>query len=140
MALIEWARAGDPVVHEVLASLILGVRSSKQQMPTELEAYEMEITRDSITGRRRRKLPARQKMSNLLRDLCIALVVAGICDRYGLNPTGSSSRRRSACSIVGEALGAVNMEMDEQSVVTVWKKKRGGMPTMPGWASLEQSW
>jgi hypothetical protein len=136
MLLIEWARAGDPVVHEVLASLIIEIKSRHEQLPAELAGYDLEITRDSILSQYRKKAPARKKMSNLLRDICICLVVAGICDRFRplIKATGSSSRRRSACSIAGEALGAVGMEMDGETVVTIWKKMKGGMPTVPGWA------
>jgi hypothetical protein len=135
MALIDWARAGDPVVHEVLAMLILEIKSRSEPLPTELFGYDMEITRDSILSQHRKKAPARKKMANLLRDICIARVVAGVCDRYGLDPTGNSSRRRSACSIVAEALAVANMKMDGETVVTIWKKMRGAMPTVPGWAS-----
>lgn len=132
MTLVDWARAGDPVIHEMLVNLILEFKSRGETLPIELAAYDMEITRNSIA--RRRKAPARKGMSNLLRDLMISDVIAGIQDRFGIAPTRSSTTRHSGCSIVAEALLDVNIPIGEDAVVKIWQKYKSARPLVPGWS------
>ena len=76
-----------------------------------------------------------------MRDLGIAMTVAAVVDRFGLNPTrntasrGRPSARRSACSVVAEALASVHIGMGEKAVEAIWTRLANAMPTVPGWAS-----
>ena len=63
------------------------------------------------------------------------MTVAAVIDRYGLDPTGRSPRRKSACAIVAEALDAAHMALDYETVKTIWRHYRRAMPTVAGWAS-----
>ena len=101
-------------------------------MPLELREYDLWLTKH---GERRRQRSGRKKKSYILRDLCIAMTVAAVIDRCGLDPTGRSPRRRSACSIVAEALAAAHMAVGYEAVKKIWERYRQAMPIVRGWAS-----
>ena len=121
MHVIAWARTNDPDVKDVLATLIIEFKSRGESLPTELAAYDMEMWRDSLSNSPR-KLPARKKKNNLLRDIFIAMLIADVCTRFGLNPTRRSQHRESGCSIVAMALVEVNMQLGEAAIVAIWQK------------------
>jgi hypothetical protein len=135
MWLIEQARNGEEESRIVLRDAILEMKSRHVELPTELEFYNMQVVRGDITPPLRWQGP--KKKNELTRNVCIAIVVAGVVGRFGLKPTGSSARRRSACSIVGEALEAVGMRLGYEAIKTIWNEYRRFMPTAPAfWNSL----
>jgi hypothetical protein len=128
MHVIAAAKAGDEGAIEVLASLLIELKSRRVEMPTELLEYDM-----WQTLHRSHRRPARKKKNYVLRDLCIAMTVAAIVDRFPtIRPTGRSARNRSACQLVGEAL---NPSMNYSAVKAIWQRYGHVMPTIAGWAS-----
>jgi hypothetical protein len=87
-------------------------------------------------GQRHRQSPGRKKKSYILRDLYIAITVAAVIDRCGLDATGRSPRRRSACSIVAEACRQeAHLNIDYEAVRKIWGRFGRAMPDVAGWAS-----
>jgi hypothetical protein len=132
MQIIAAAKAGDLDAIEMLRVLLLEYKAIRADMPSDLIEYEMWGLR---FGEPHRHRPGRKKKSYILRDLCIARTVAAVIDRYGLDPTGRSPRRRSACAIVAEALAAAHMALGYEAVKTIWERYGQAMPTVAGWAS-----
>jgi len=136
MQVIAMARAGDTEAHDVLRTLMIEMQSRSEPMPTELINYNMEVLHGGL-----HQPPGPKRKDKLLRDVCIAMTVAAVCDRFGLKPTrntasrGRPSARPSACSIVAEALEVAQMGMGEKAVEAIWIRLRNAMPTAPGWAS-----
>jgi hypothetical protein len=112
MWLVEAAKAGEAGAVDLLQSALLECKSRKIAMTTELEEYDLWITRHGVRRRRRS-----EAMNFPVRDIGIAQMVAEIVTRYDLKPTGRSARFRSACSIVAEALG-----MSYEAVVIIWQR------------------
>lgn len=52
-----------------------------------------------------------------LRNFAIVVIVADVANRYGLDATGHSDNRRSACAVVAEALN-----MTYEAVAEIWRK------------------
>jgi hypothetical protein len=125
MWLVAAAKAGEPYPVDLLQAVRLECKSRNLEMTTELKEYDLWVT---LHGERRRRRS--EATSYPVRDICMALTVAEIIDRYDFKPTGSSARFRSACSIVAEAWG-----MSYNTVLTVWQRHERHMPTVPGWAS-----
>jgi hypothetical protein len=133
---IDMARGGEPDADAVLRTLILEYKSRQEAMPTELAGYDMELTaRDGGFLRP----PARQKKSNVLRDICIAIAVAAVIDRFGLRPTGRSPLKLSACSVVAEALEVAHLRLGYKAVEEIWRRYKRSVPTVPGW-SFSPAW
>ena len=80
MDIIEAAKAGDPDAIEALRALLLECKAQHTDMPSDLIEYEMWCLR---YGERRHQRPGPKKKSYILRDLCIAMTVAVLVDRYG---------------------------------------------------------
>jgi hypothetical protein len=132
LQLTALARAGDPDARDVLHTLMIEAKSRGEDLPIELEGYNMEV----LAGGTRHRSPDGPKRKNkFTRHMFIALTVAAVVDRFGLPPTGRSPHRRSACSIVAEALREIGMQLGSAAVEKIWNKYRGGMPTAPGWAT-----
>jgi len=136
LQIIAMARAGDTDAGSVLRQLMIEMHSRGEPLPTELAAYNMDLLHGGL-----HQLPGPKRKDKTLRDLCIAMTVAAVVDRFGLNPTrntasrGKPSARRSACAIVADALGSVHINMGEKAVETIWNRLAGAMPTVRGWAS-----
>jgi hypothetical protein len=131
LQIIAMARAGDTDADDVLRTLMIEIQSRGEQMPVELANYNMEILHGGL-----HQPPGPKRKDKLLRDLCIAMTVAALCDRFGLNPTrnttsrGRASARPSACSIVADVINR-----GEKAVEAIWSRLGNAMPTVPGWAS-----
>jgi hypothetical protein len=139
MYIIEAAKAGEPDAIEVLRSLLLECKATRAEMPSDLIAYDMHVT---AHGERPQQRPGPKKKSNILRDICIAMTVAALVDRYGrhgITATGTSPRRPlSACAIVVEALrleAHLSVGVDFDAVKEIWRRYGHHMPTVSGWAS-----
>jgi hypothetical protein len=136
LQIIAMARAGDADADAVLRQLLIEMQSRGDPLPTELAAYNMELLHGGL-----HPPPGPKRKDKTLRDLCIAMTVAAVVDRFGLTPTrntasrGRPSARRSACAIVAEALGFVGISTGEKAVEAIWTRLANVMPTVPGWAS-----
>src|SRR5262249_47578025 len=100
MAIIHLARAGDDSADAGIRDVILEIRGRGESLPFDLDNYAIEL----VHGGMRHGWSGPKRKNELLRNISIALVVAAVCDRFGLQPTGRSVRRRSGCAIVAEAL------------------------------------
>jgi hypothetical protein len=135
--LIAIALAGEEDARAVLHTLMIEMKSQHKDLPIELENYNMEVLADGL------RPPPRgpKRKDRFTRNLCIAMTVAAVVDKFGLHPTrnpasrGRPAARRSACSIVAEALEVVHMRLGERAVETVWARLANAMPTVPGWAA-----
>jgi hypothetical protein len=112
------------------------MKSRHIELPTELAYYDMQLTRADV-------VPARwggpKKKHQFTRNILIAAVTAGVISR-GHKPTGRSTRRRSACSIVAEALAVVHMALGVKDIERIWNAYGHLMPTARGfWNWLEDS-
>jgi len=139
MHIIEAAKAGDADAIEVLKAVLLDAKSKRcvDDLPTELIDYDMHVTAQS---ERRHQRSGPKKKSYILRDICIAMTVAALVDRYGhhgITATGTSPRRpRSFCAIVAEALRLeAGLIVEYDAVKAIWKRYGHNMPTVSGWAS-----
>jgi hypothetical protein len=130
LQLIALARAGDTDADAVLRTAIIEARSRRTELPTELENYDMEVLANQIGGESPHVV---RKKKKLTRHMFIALTVAAVIDRFGLDPTGRSPRRRSASSIVAAALEEIGQKVGYKTVEKIWGKYQGCMPTKPGW-------
>ena len=133
MRLVELALAGEPDADDVIRSLIIEWKSLGLPLTTEFEYYNMIIV---LQHGRPAQPPARKRKNHITRDICIALTVAALIDRYQLKATGRSPYCRSACAIVAEALHAGPGQLGYGAVEKIWKAHRWHMPTVPGWASV----
>jgi len=136
LQIIAMARASDADADAVLRQLMIEMQSRAEPLPTELAAYNMELLHGGL-----HPPPGPKRKDKILRDLCIAMTVAAVVDRFGFYTTrntasrGRPSARRSACAIVAEALGSVEISMGEKAVEAIWFRLANAMPTVPGWAS-----
>jgi hypothetical protein len=115
---IELARTGNTDAQEVLRRTISEIDSRGLTMPDELKTYRNEV----FAGTRYSKNTGRKKQDNIVRDLCIMLVVADLRKLFGIKPTLRSRRRRSGCAIVAEALDEAKMQRGEEAVRSIWKR------------------
>jgi hypothetical protein len=128
MMLVAMARGGDPDADQIVRDMALERRSRGEFIAPWLEAYIW----DGQEGFLQR--PARKQKNFVVRDLCIAMTVAALKDKFGIDPTGRSHHQRCGCEIVGSALGAARMRRGKDAVVTIWKRYGRYMPTQRGWA------
>jgi hypothetical protein len=130
LAKIGWAEAAD-----VLRHVALEMRSRRQELPVELENYEMEVR--ARGNDRWSKPPGPNRLDNLARDLVVAQVVSAVCDRFKVLPTQQSGRTISACAIVATAMsGHENRRhgrVSYKAVEKIWRRYGNAMPTVPGW-------
>ena len=129
MLVIAFARSGDADAKAVLRDLILETRVRHERLPLDLENYALEIVHGAM-GHQPTGPKTKDKM---LRNILICATVAGIVDRFDLKATGRSPHRRSACSIVAEALTEAGRGMGAKAVEDIWKAYGNAMPTAPGW-------
>jgi hypothetical protein len=133
MDIIALARSGDPDADDALLELIREFLSRGEQLPTELAAYNMEVTRRG-EGWHFRKRQGKKWYHHITRNICITLTVAAVCDHFPpLKPTGRSPHRRSASSIVAEALGEAEFvgQRGCKAVEAIWGKYKCVAPTEP---------
>ena len=139
MQIVAAAKAGDPDSVDILRHVLIEAKSRRTELPTEIAEYDIWLT---VHGEQRRRRSI--KRDYVMRDICIALVVAGVVDKFKIPPTGSSARHRSACAIVGEALleadvtkgcKTVHLRRSYETVKKVWGRYQHVMPTIAGWAS-----
>jgi hypothetical protein len=130
MDVIALARSGDAGAKTVLRERIIEMQSRDQALPVELQNYNMEVLHGGMGHAQRGPKKARK----FLRNIHIALTVAALQDRFGLDPLGHARHRRSACDIVAEAVREAGISMGIKSVEAIWKLYRGGMPTVPSWS------
>jgi hypothetical protein len=131
LSLLALARAGEEDAQVILRTEILELKSRRLPLPAEFDGYEMELIRGMVPPPRAGAGP--DMRNEFLRNVAIAAMVAALCDRYGLKPTGRSVRGRPACSIVAEALGVVHKRMTPHAVVSIWKRHKRTMPPPTGW-------
>jgi hypothetical protein len=130
--LLALARAGEEDAQIILRNTILEIKSRLEPLPAEFIGYDMELIAGKVPPPR--SGPGPDRRNELLRNISIATTVAAVCDRYSLKPTGRSMRKRSACSIVAEALAVIHMAIGYKAVETIWKKYGRYMPG-PGWVA-----
>jgi hypothetical protein len=136
LQLLAYARAGEEYAQKIIREALFELKTRGAPLPGEFINYDMELTAGMIPKPLTFSGP--DQRDTLLRDISIAATVAAVCDRFYLKPTGRSARKRSACAVVAEALGAVGKQMSPKAVEEVWRRYKRGMPTRPGWTfSLE---
>jgi len=129
MTLIDFARAGEPDADIVLRTLAIEIVDRGEPLPTTLGAYIMETIRGRV-----RQRPARKRKNNLLRDILIVAIIDEVSSRFGLMPTGRSPQRRSACSIVAEALHEAHMQLGYKDIESIWNRLGRAVAGVLGWA------
>ena len=118
MSAVVLAQAGNIDAQEALRTAISEIDSRDLAMPVEFKAYRNEV----FAGVRYAKTPGPKKQDNIVRDLCIMLLVADLRKLFGIKPLARSRRRRSGCSIVAEAMGRAGKQKNEEAVRTIWKR------------------
>jgi hypothetical protein len=123
MEIADVARAGWSLAHDALRELILEFKQRHEELPTYLDAYNMEIVHNDG---RPRHVPGKRKADYFLRDIAILIVVGLVVDRFGFHPTrdtrGKGRRNLSACYVVSQALGEERLGLGEAAVAKVWSK------------------
>jgi hypothetical protein len=121
MNAVEFARAGWALADEALRELILEYLDRREPLPTYLAAFAMEVA----AGVRFRRMPARRKSDNVLRDIIITFIVCFVSERFALRPTRNreAHRRPSACSIVTDALRLEGvLVIAESGINKIWER------------------
>jgi hypothetical protein len=118
MGVIELARTGNTDAQEVLREVMIEIDSQNLPMHLELKAYRNEV----FAGIHHNKKPGPKQQDNIVRDICVMLLVADLRKLFGVKPTLRSRRRRSGCAIVAEALGEANKQKGEEAVRSIWKR------------------
>jgi len=138
------ARGGDSITIDVVNEFINQLRSHRAKLPTEFEAFSMEVHAGLIIARRPQG-PLRRR--RLVRNIVIATTVAAVMDKFGLSHTrrrksrsgsGRPSPWRSASAIVADAARKVTagaIDLGEAAVERIYENMAGGMPVRPGWAT-----
>ena len=126
MALIDLAIVGEEDARAVLAEVILNARRRNEPLPLEIVGYEMKVIAGAIMPPLRPVGP--DKRNEFTRNICICMVVSAVANCFGLKPTGSSARWRSACPIVAEALSVINMTLGSAAVENIWQRYGHAMP------------
>jgi hypothetical protein len=130
MILVDAALAGDDDAKAILRDVMLEMKSRHVELPTELGYYDMKIFAGIVPPPGQ---PGPKRKDKIMSGIAICLVVAAVCDRFSLKPTGHSPRRRSACAIVAQALGVIGMTLSYEAVASIWKMYGRRMHLPRGW-------
>jgi hypothetical protein len=124
---VQFARAGWPLADDVLCELELHYEHSRAAKPLAFESY---MSDRHLFGRPE-QVKSMQPHSHFHRDIAIICIVAEVCIRFGLKPTGQSERRSNGSAIVAQALrDELVATIDEASVRKIWS--RWGKIAFPG--------
>jgi hypothetical protein len=117
--IIEKARAGNRDAIEAMKELANEHIARNERMLAPLAHFQMQLNMGLIRSRR-----ARDKTSNSLRNIAIASMVSELSAKFGLDPTGRSPRRFSACSVIAIALKSELQpgifKPGEEAIETIW--------------------
>lgn len=139
LQVIAVARAGDEDAIAVVNDFITELKSASVPLPTEFQAFSMDMLNGLIAPLRYRGPKVKRRF---LRDLFIAYVVAAVVDKFGIpysrmrkTRDGRRASRRSASAIVAAALREVmpEIQIGEAGIERIYEKRLGAMPTMEGW-------
>jgi hypothetical protein len=134
-AIIQAAKAGDPDCIKIMQAVLIEMKSRQIELPLEVKEYDLWCT---VHGEPRPHRVSQQR-NYVLRDICLFITIAAVVDHFALPPTGRSARKRSACSIVAEALDAVNSVRAYKTLERIWLKYRHAQPPI-GWTwTLEET-
>jgi hypothetical protein len=124
---IATARAGNGDAQDAMRELADEYLYRGEKLPVPLANFQMELNAGLL-----QRLPARKKSSNYLRNMAFAVIIAELCDKFGLKPTRnrqsrSPSRRQSGCATLTEALKLVEMpkgffKPGEKALEEIWRQ------------------
>jgi hypothetical protein len=121
MRIKKAAEQGDADAREALLELCNEYENKGEGKPTPLGDFQMQWNKGLIPRRR-----ARQKVSNSMRDIVIAMMVSEVHVKFGLPPTRRSARHCSCCSIIAIALASElprgTIKPGEKAVETIWNE------------------
>jgi hypothetical protein len=117
MGVIDLARTGNTDARDVLREAISEIDSRDLAMPVELKAYRNEV----FVGIHYRNTGGPKKQDNIVRDICITILVDDLRKHFGIKPFVRSRHRRSGCAIAAEALEEANMLRGEEAVRSIFK-------------------
>jgi hypothetical protein len=132
MWLVEMAVAGEEDADAILREAILECQSWHRPMPDELIEYNRKLVAGMVPPP---GWSGPKKKNELMRNISICVVVAAVCDRFGIKPTGRSARRRSGCATVAEALEVIGQRRGAKAVEAIWRTYGRAMPTARGWVA-----
>jgi hypothetical protein len=122
----SYARAGWGDAKLALGELIAEFAGRGELPPPQLLDYTIEMMHPHLSHP-----PGRQKADNIMRNIAITIIIWEIADRFDLRPTRNRqarapARRRSACSIVAQALaeelpGGL-VKPGERAVESIWEQ------------------
>lgn len=120
MNVVDYAKAGWDVADDALRELILEFHDRREELPTYLGAYAMDIV---ARGSAPRHISGPKKANHFFRDIAIAVIVAKMAKQFkqfGLKPTRNAvSSRPSICSIFATAAA---LPMGEPGVNAIWRR------------------
>jgi hypothetical protein len=119
MITVQEARAGWDLAREALEDILLEYDNRGLQPETYLAAYRMDLVKSLLPP----QLGGKKKHDKFFRNIVIVVTVKKVMEQFNLNPTRTStSPRRSACSVVADALQKEGHAMGEGRVVRVWEE------------------
>jgi hypothetical protein len=119
---VHWAYEGSDEAHEVLGEIAAEYANRREAPPPLLASYVVEQYH-ARSGRR----PGPARAKSFPADICIAMLIALLCEHLPLRPTrsGRSSIKPSACSVMATALSEFGVHRGgEGAVQTIWFRYR----------------
>ena len=105
----QQAISGDPLYEAAFRLLASAQLEGQINMRPELHRRVIDTLKSSPKLRQ-----AKRKETNILRDICMTMLVERVRDEFGISPFGRSGKRSSGCKIVADAM---KMEYDAVSKV-----------------------
>jgi len=97
---LRQAGEGEPLFYDALCLLAAFELEREIELIATLRAAVIVTLRSPPHIKR-----ARRRETNVLRDICLTMLVQDVRDRFNLPVISSSARRESACGVVGHAMG-----------------------------------
>lgn len=134
---VRYAEAGNGDAIAILDEILDEILNHGGELPNFLATYVAKQRRGYIHPR-----GGKAKTDNILRDICIMVLLMDLYRDFGLHFTRSQSAKRhhrpSACSIAAQALAEAGiMSVDEPALHDIYRRWKG--PLLTGWLGWRQA-
>jgi hypothetical protein len=121
-ALVSLARGGWHTAHAILCEMALFLTEVGDPLPLWLQEY---VVFSAADGEAKGSKRGQNALTNVARDMAIAMATDFITEMYKLRPTRSTATNTECgCSIVAKALEGLSIYMSEANVAAIWQRQR----------------